>query len=153
MPRNPTQTDKPSTPEDSSWDGSPLTRYAWQKELPRRLTRIDPSFRTLCEYGYTVERSKVICANPTHRDHLYINNVTKRSFTNPCDILTFIRTDPTLTPAAVPAEAAARYISTSAILSRTMSSPCRSWRLPRTWQTSSLNLFPRHRFFRCATPL
>eukprot|EP00327_Prymnesium_parvum_P001208 CAMPEP_0182839244 /NCGR_PEP_ID=MMETSP0006_2-20121128/23760_1 /TAXON_ID=97485 /ORGANISM="Prymnesium parvum, Strain Texoma1" /LENGTH=457 /DNA_ID=CAMNT_0024968375 /DNA_START=627 /DNA_END=2001 /DNA_ORIENTATION=- len=119
MPRNPTQTDKPSTPEDSSWDGSPLTRYAWQKELPRRLTRIDPSFRTLCEYGYTVERSKVICANPTHRDHLYINNVTKRSFTNPCDILTFIRTDPTLTPAAVPAEAAARYTIAPEVLLQT----------------------------------
>ncbi|KAL1524776.1 hypothetical protein AB1Y20_019658 [Prymnesium parvum] len=89
MPRNPTQTDKPSTPEDPSWDGSPLTRYAWQKELPRRLARISPSFRTLCEYGYTVERSKVICANPTHRDHLYINNVAKQSFADPCDILTF----------------------------------------------------------------
>jgi len=69
--------------------------------------------------SYTVERSKVICANPTHRDHLYINNVAKRSFTDPCDILTFVRADPTLTPAAVPAEASARYTIAPEVLLQT----------------------------------
>ncbi|KAL1512268.1 hypothetical protein AB1Y20_005530 [Prymnesium parvum] len=71
-------TDQPNNRGRSpgSWDGSPLTRYVWQKDLPRRLTRANPSFRTLCEYGYALERGKVICsATPSHRDHLFNNNV------------------------------------------------------------------------------
>ncbi|KAL1511188.1 hypothetical protein AB1Y20_006003 [Prymnesium parvum] len=69
MPRTPPHTDKPSFPEDASWDGSPLKRYAWQKDLPRRFTRANPSFRTLCEHGYVLERGKVVCSSPIHRDN------------------------------------------------------------------------------------
>lgn len=109
MPRTPSHTDKPIPPEDTGWDGSPLTRYAWQKDLPRRLTRINPSFRSLCEFGYVIERGKVVCSTPNHRDHLFANNVARCTFQKPCDLLGFVRKDDTLVVAAVPDESASRY--------------------------------------------
>mmetsp|Transcript_18654 Transcript_18654/g.28064 ORF Transcript_18654/g.28064 Transcript_18654/m.28064 type:complete len:165 (-) Transcript_18654:165-659(-) len=114
MPKTPTSTDRPT--EDTTWDGSPLTRYAWQKDLPRRLTRANPSYRTLCEYGYVLERSKVVCSSPSHRDNLFHNNVARSTFQNPCAIDQFTQINNKLTLTAVPAESAPRYVIAPEIL-------------------------------------
>lgn len=108
MPKLPNHTDQPNT-EDISWDGSPLTRYAWQKDIPRRLTRANPSFRTLCEYGYVIERGKVVCSTPSHRNNLFHNNVARCTFVKPCELLKFARINDGLDAADVPGDSAERY--------------------------------------------
>lgn len=117
MPKTPTQTDRPT--EDITWDGSPLTRYAWQKDLPRRLTRANAAFRTLCEHGYVLERSRVICSTPSHRDNLYNNNVKRQSFQQPCELLTFTPINGALALVAVPPASAERYTIAPEILIET----------------------------------
>mmetsp|Transcript_29095 Transcript_29095/g.66835 ORF Transcript_29095/g.66835 Transcript_29095/m.66835 type:complete len:135 (+) Transcript_29095:212-616(+) len=131
MPKTPTSTDRPT--EDTTWDGSPLTRYAWQKDLPRRLTRANPSYRTLCEYGYVLERSKVVCSSPSHRDNLFHNNVARSTFQNPCAIDQFTQINNKLTLTAVPLAADSRCCASSrrnSPSSRQRSAPGRLGKLP-----------------------
>ncbi|KAL1496678.1 hypothetical protein AB1Y20_014272 [Prymnesium parvum] len=117
MPKTPTLTNR--TTEDITWDGSPLTRYVWQKDIPRRLTRANPSFRTLCEYGYVLERGKVVCSSPSHRDHLFCNNVARNTFQKPCELLKFTKINGSLTVATVPEDSASRYVISPEILIET----------------------------------
>jgi len=75
--------------------------------------------RIRCEYGYVLERGKVNCSSPTHRDNLFHNNVARCTFQRPCELLSFVRKNDAAVITSVPDEAASRYTISPEVLAST----------------------------------
>lgn len=80
---------------NSTWDGSPQTKYEWFRSLEHALVAKDVTFCTLWQSGYIVDRTRVLVFNDVHAKHLAIGNVHKRPFEEPTQLYDFHVVDAT----------------------------------------------------------